>query len=325
MNTAYFGSPNISAELLQNLLDSKRITIKLIITQPDKAVGKRLLVTPTQVKCVAIENNIPYFDLPLNENGNQDLLLKLLKEHNIELGILFAYGELIKQPLLDFFPQGIWNIHPSLLPLYRGSSPLVYPIMLGDNQTGITLMKLVKKMDAGPILIQNKIQLDKDVTLTRLQKTIIPLSQKLILSQIELLSEGKNPTESPQNEAHATFTRQLTKNDGYVRLSLLQKALDGSSILIDELPEIVAEYIQKYSNINIFYADQIIYNLYRAFTSWPGLWTVINTTKGEKRLKIIEMTKENSLIITKVQLEGKPITDFKIFNKSYSILTSLNF
>jgi methionyl-tRNA formyltransferase len=324
MNIAYFGSPSISALLLKRLLDNSDISSKipLIITQPDKPAGKRLEIQPTPVKNLALERKIHYFDKELSTNQNS--LIDELKDKHIELCIVFAYGEYIKNEILDFPKYGFWNVHPSLLPLYRGPSPIAYPLLLGDTHTGTSLIKLTNVMDGGPIIMQEKTEILNSELRSDLEMRLTELSVDMVVTAVNSLSQSGSVSSTSQEDNKATMTRLLTKQDGFVELNILKKIITNNPIQFEELPLLIKEYATKYSVAKFLDLQEdpnkILYNYYCAMHPWPGLWTMIPTNQGIKRLKLNAMNfYDNIVTIEKVQLEGKKEVQFSEFNKAYSI------
>lgn len=323
MNIAFFGSPQIAALLLDKLIQEQNrlFDIKLVVTQPDKPAGKRLEIQPTAVKKKAQAYNIPFFDKELKMN--QQELIELLDEYHIELCIIFAYGEIINTELLTHPRYGFWNIHPSLLPLYRGPAPAAYSLMLGDTVTGTSLIKLVAKMDAGPIIEQRKIQITPHDNRNTIEERLTLIGVDLLITNIQKLVNTKKVDSTAQNEMEATYTRLFKKEHGYIPVELLTKALQSESISINECPVLLKEYLEKYRQNNLsdmYQAHLILFNYYRALTPWPGIWTRIMIQDVERRLKITHLSLEqNTLTIDSVQLEGKSEVPFKTFNSTYRI------
>lgn len=319
MKTVFFGSPAIASDLLSLLNEGHYLDIALIVTQPDKPVGKNLKLTPTPVKQLAQKLNISIFDGDMrNKEIQMDLISRLLKE-KFKLGILYAYGSLIPASIINLFPQGIWNMHPSLLPLYRGPSPTAYPLLLGDTKTGVTIMKLVQKLDAGPIINQREVLIDPLSTRESLEKKLTILGASLIKESIYKITENSFAPTYDQDASNSTYTRLLKKEDGYISPLLIRKTLSGESTIYNEIPPIIREYEEKYKLNFSFTAAQIVWNMYRAFQPWPGIWTTILTPQGQKRLLIKKVSlQQNNLYIQEVQLEGKRSVDFAVFNKAYN-------
>lgn len=322
MKIAYFGSPEISRTLLSKLLEE--IPIVLILTQPDKLAGRRLEMTATPVKRYAIEQKIEYFDRSLSNPENQELAKKLLLDRGVELCIVFAYGQIVDRQLLSVPKFGFWNIHPSLLPKYRGPSPLIYPLIMGDDKTGITLMQMDDGLDHGDIITQVTIPIEPVSTKASIIAQVIENSATMIKSTLKTLKQTKKmiPT-IPQNHDQATYTRLLKKQDGYIELETLRLAISNPDAKMStNISDLIDSYRKKYrpEDQGSLSLGITLWNLFRGLAEWPGLWTVIPTATGHKRLKIIEAVYENHLFIPRiVQLEGKKEVNFSTFNKAYNI------
>ena len=317
MNIVYFGSPQLSKELLERLVN-QGLTIKFIVTQPDKASGKRLEVTSTPVKNYALSHHIDYFDKPLKDNEGD--LLEMLKSKDIELGILFAYGEILSRKLLTSLKHGIWNIHPSLLPKYRGPAPIVYPLLAGDVETGSTLMQMNEKLDEGDILIQRSIPIRASIKRPELENELVDLAAQEIVDALSLLKTNMLRSKQ-QDSSFATYTKLLKKDDGFISKEFLSQALNNKNITFEQLPRIIQQYFSKNGIVGnkSYNAGLILYHLWQGLDPWPGVWTIINVGGKEKRLKIIEIKFQNkNLQLETVQLEGKNPVNFYIFKRAYN-------
>lgn len=372
LRIAYFGSPPFSATLLESLLSDSSLPVEIafVVTQPDKPVGKKHIITPSPVKIIAEKYKIPCWDKKLNEAANipavgkksdgEVRLFDLLKE--VDLALVFAYGfkELIPLDLLgapkfhfdigEGRHSGFINIHPSLLPLYRGSSPIAYPILLGDSETGVSLFVMDEKMDHGPVVAQEKTAVldDKRPAMeTLLTETGAKMAKKLLTD----LAAGKQPELAVQDHAKATRAPYMVKDDGFVSFEVLKKALKNEPLTLQELPQILQKYADKYysaigggggrapgdaqskdihlsehqreGNLRqnlLHYSSMTFYNFWLGMYPWPGVWTIVKVNGQEKRLKLNEMKLDNdSLTLTKVQLEGKNEVDFATFQKAYGL------
>lgn len=278
VKVVYFGTPDFSAELLRKLVEDKTLPIEIIgvVTQPDKKVGRKQILTPSPVKKVAGE---------LGLSLNPDL-------KTADLALLFAFGEVLPRDTLSKPKYGFWNVHPSLLPLYRGASPVATPLLNGDVETGVTIIKMDELLDHGAIIAQQKTYI---FPLQRRDQ----LTERLVNLSYEMLGElfGKyagNIEATPtieQDHTKATYTKKLTKQDGYIEISNLKLQISNSS--------------------------KELFNLFRGLYPWPGIWTLL---PDNKRLKITKMHWENEkTVIKKVQLEGKNEIPFKDFQRAYQI------
>ncbi len=279
---AYFGTPDFSARLLEKILEDKQLPleVKLIVTQPDKKIGRKQILTPSAVKLAAQKYKLP-----------TETSLKALKLSQFDLCLLFAYGEVIPEGLLKDPKYGFWNIHPSLLPKYRGASPVACPLINGDKETGVTIVQMDEKIDHGSILAQGKIPILPEEKRDKLTNRLADIGLDLFQETLLDLIEGQL-TKEIQDEKKATYTKLLTKNDGFISFEQLK-------IRQREFP-------------------QELFNRFRGLYPWPGLWTEIGINGQKKRLKITAMEFENGrLELKKVQLEGKKETIFEQFKEAY--------
>ena len=290
---AYFGSSYFSALFLEKLINDselqKIIDLKLVVTQPDKPVGRKQILTPTPVKEMANKYHLPVLDK----------LEQYSVEKNLDFGLVYAYGEIIPKKLLELPKYGFLNVHPSLLPKYRGTSPIAGPLIKGEKQTGVTIIKMDEKVDHGPVIAQEKYEIlptdkrpDLEIKLTELGYEMF---RSVILLTLRSTSEGGSLTKdfsleaTPQNHSLATYTKKLTKQDGFIEFENLKLEIKASS--------------------------ESLYNLFRGLFPWPGIWT---TLPNGKRLKITDLDlKDGKLLIKKVQMEGKKEVGFETFNSSY--------
>ena len=161
---------------------------------------------PFAVDVLAKKHNIPVHYV---ERGHD--LLPIIEQYQPDLGVLAAFGKIVPQDAIDAIPCGIINVHPSLLPKYRGTTPIETPLLNGDTETGVSVMRLVMAMDAGPILAQAKVPITAETTKQSLYDELSTLGAKLILDVLPG-TLAKNAPETPQNEAEATFTAKLSKD-----------------------------------------------------------------------------------------------------------------
>jgi len=320
LNIAYFGTPQLSANLLKMLLSFDDITVKLVVTQPNKPSGKNLSVKPSIVKIIADEYNLETKDY--NIKVNEDDLCQKMIDLNIDLAILFAYGEIISEKLLQSPKYGFINVHPSLLPKYRGASPTVFPFLLGEKETGVSIIKMSKKLDEGPIICQKEIIVDSSLNKIKFEE-IVPEVAFLLLKQAFYNIKSGNLVYTNQNHKNATYTRLLTKDHGFITPQFFSLAILNSTTTTLELPEIYKWYMafNRISALNLGSAGKTVFNMYLGLNPWPGIWSVCKNTKGEtKRFKILSCKYlDDRLEIIDVQVEGKTTIKFKDFIKSYSL------
>lgn len=310
LKIAFFGAPQFAASVLRHIMDDVDIPVDVccVVTQPDRPAGRKQIMTPTPVKLLAETYKVPcYTEL------DSPKLHEMLK--GCDLVLLYAFGAILTPLILKLPRWGFWNIHPSLLPRYRNTSPIAYSLLLGDILTGVSLIEIDEKLDHGPLIDQESYQIQDTDTRTILENRLSEIGYKLLKKNVQLLIDGPLKKEE-QNHQLRTYSRLLTKKDGFIPFVTFKKIINGESIGTDEIPPILAEYLKKYNLPYDRYTNlKSYYLLFRALTPWPGVWTLIPMNGMEKRLKIVDMImKDNKPIITKVQLEGKNIVSFKQFN-----------
>lgn len=328
MNIAFFGTPGFAADFLERLLTDAAVpvSVKLVVTQPDKPVGRKKVLTPSAVKEIARNHQIDIFDGP----ASSPELIERIHAQGIELVLLFAYGEIIKKDLLMAPKYGFWNIHPSLLPRYRGASPIAYPLMLGEGITGVTLMQMDEHLDHGPLIAQKRVEVSPIDSREAMEERLSHISYKLFLDKVGELVQNNQRIEGIQNQNHddASYTRQLTKLDGYIPWGFIKLACSDAPIIPAEFPNelsVLHEHVVKYKAPlprQKIPAGEMLWNFFRGISPWPGIWTTVEIKGQPKRLKLTSLFYNfdtSRLSIEKVQLEGKKEVDFKTFQKAYGL------
>lgn len=210
----FFGSEEFSLYALEALVETG-FSITAVVTKPDTRRGRGHALTAPAVKRFATAHGIPVW-----QPTELDELLPHIKLLQPVAGVLVSYGRIIPESILDAFTPGIINLHPSLLPRYRGPSPIEAALTNRDNKTGVTIMRLAKEMDAGPIYAQFPYALDGTETRPELYETLGRLGAHVLASTLpDILNGQLLPIE--QNHAEATYCKLLTKHDTYLDLSRL--------------------------------------------------------------------------------------------------------
>lgn len=205
----FFGTDEFSAASLRELI-AKGFNIGAVVTKPDSRKGRGRELAKPIVKEIAEANNIPVWQ-PLDVRAIADHVAKL---HD-PIGVLVSYGKIIPKSIIELFTPGIINVHPSLLPLYRGPSPIESAILNGDTETGVTIMQLTAAMDAGPIYSQITVPLLDVETAPDLEVQLAELgAQELGLTLPAIINGTVLPT--PQNEDVATYCQLLTKEESHL-------------------------------------------------------------------------------------------------------------
>ncbi len=213
LNFIFFGGEPLAVPTLDKLY-KKGLVPKVIVCNGDKPAGRNLEITPPPTKLWAIEHNVPFLQ---PEKLNAEFTLKL-STFNFQLGVVVAYGKIIPKNVVDMFSLGLINIHPSLLPLYRGPSPIVSAILNGDTETGVSIIKIDEEMDHGPILAQEKLSLMGNESIDKLEATLAEIGGELLAKTLPEYVAGKINLHE-QDHTKATFVKKIVKEDGLLDLT----------------------------------------------------------------------------------------------------------
>ena len=288
----FFGSAENSNQILASLLNLKSCQVVLAVTQPPQPTGRRQTLQPSPVAIFAQEKKIPILESAKLDQKT----IEIIKSKNPYLGIIAAYRQIIPQALIDIFPAGIINFHPSFLPELRGPSPVQSTILQNKKTTGISLILIDNKVDHGPILAQKKIAILPNDNQVTLSQRLFKEGAKLIEKTLPRYLKGEVKP-YPQNHHRATYTPLLSRNDGFIKTKELKDAVRVGGEK--------AKLIEK---------------KWRAYYPWPGIYTFLTLPpKSPQRVKILSLHLEGKkLILDQVQFEGrKPISWDKNLNKIY--------
>lgn len=208
MRVVFFGSAEIGVPSLQALLESTQDEVIAVVTQPDRPGGRKLRRTPCPIKTFAQERGLSV--LSPEKTGDSLVELAALRA---DLFVVVAYGQYIPKSVLALPEQGAINLHPSLLPEYRGASPIQWAVANGDTVTGVTILYVSEKMDAGDIILQRELPIGLDDTSVTLEPVLAEAGAELLMNAVEHIRNG-TIQRILQNEAAATEVRKLTKEDG---------------------------------------------------------------------------------------------------------------
>lgn len=260
----YFGTEQFAAEILTALINCGKFKIKLVVTQPDRPTGRQQIIQKSPVKQVAEKYNIdiaqPANKEELEKVMSNKIFSKPSEIENLKLNIICQYGLIIPANIIDAPKMGSLNIHPSLLPKYRGASPIQSAIINGESKTGVTIMVMDEKMDHGNILAQQELPIMPNDTFPTLHDKLLEIAKSLIVETAQKWIK-QSITSIAQNHDNATFCKMLTRENGHI---------DWNK------------------------SAQEIYNLYRGLQPWPGIWTTAN---GQRiKLLKIALSKKTSKI-----------------------------
>lgn len=273
LNIVFFGTPSFVIPLLEVV--HKDFTVVSVVTTPDTIQGRKKILTASPIKEFA-KKTFP--GVPVLTPDNLNEIEKELQTVQPDLFVVAAYGKLIPQSILDIPKYGSLNIHPSLLPRYRGPSPIQTAILNGDVETGVSIIKMDAEMDHGDIISQWKTPIRETDTFETLHQTLFgQTAEKLTEIILDFVTETIQP--QPQDENKVTFCQKTTRESGYFD--------------IDNPP-----------------TPEILDRMIRGFYPWPTAWTRITMKNGEK--KIVKFLPEK-----RMQLEGKNEVSVKDFLNGY--------
>jgi methionyl-tRNA formyltransferase len=245
----FMGTPEFSLLPLKALMEDEEIEVQTVITQEDAKVGRKQILTPPPVKVLALANGIPVLQPPTLKGNNQ--IADVLKALHPDFMVVVAFGQILPKEILKIPKYGCINIHGSLLPKYRGASPIEEALVNGDAETGISFIKMEEGLDSGDILLMLRIKIAPEDNDTTLREKLSALGGTQLPYLLKDIKDGIL-TPIPQNHSQATFCRKIKKEDGLIDLKKMS-------------------------------AREII-NKIRAYTPWPSCFLMINN----KKLKILK-------------------------------------
>ena len=238
MRIAFMGTPDFAVDCLRALAESEHEVVG-VFCQPDKPVGRKQELTPPDVKVEALKHNLPVFQPVSLRNGKG---VEILEEIKPDLVIVVAYGKILPDEFLTFPKYGCINIHASILPKYRGASPIHFAVLNGDKETGVTSMQMDSGLDTGDILLVKKAEIGINDTTEKMYEILAPLGAEVLMETIDLLEKGMlSPVK--QDDSQATKVGLLSKD---------MSPIDWTKSAFE------------------------IHNKIRGLYSWPGASTTIN-------------------------------------------------
>jgi len=265
MKFVLFGTPTIAATTLTELRASGLLP-ELIVTAPPRPAGRGMKMLEPPVKVWAEQNDIASVQ---PEKLSEKDFLSVLKEVNADVFVLVAFGKILPEDILNMTPNGILNLHPSLLPKHRGPSPIQSTILSGDKVSGVTIIKLDEQVDHGPILAKEELELNGEETTTELENHFGKIGGELLAKILRKIEAGEELDSVEQEHSTATFTKKIVKADGEIHKSD---------------------------------SDETKWRKFRAFHTWPSIFYFENG----KRIKITDAKfVDGKFVICKIIPEGE--------------------
>jgi methionyl-tRNA formyltransferase len=207
VRVVFFGSPAFALPSLE-ALDAAAHEVALVVTQPDRPTGRGQKPTPPPVAAYARERGLTLWQTTSLRGAEAEAVLRSV---NADAMALAAFAALVPKNVLELTPRGILNVHPSLLPRWRGASPIQSALVAGDHGTGVSIIRLVEAMDAGPILLQELVPIAPEDDYVTLEPRLASIGARLLVRALE-----DQPTPTPQDDAQATYSRRIGRHDARI-------------------------------------------------------------------------------------------------------------
>lgn len=208
LRIVFFGTPEFAVPTLSAIAASQHV-VAGVVTQPDRPRGRGHQASPSPVKAFALSHGMPVLQ---PERMRDEVFLESLRALDADLGVVAAYGRILTDAILAIPRAGLINVHASLLPRWRGAAPVHRAVLAGDRDTGVTIMRVVQALDAGPMLAVGRVSIDPDATSAHVEQLLAELGARLARDTVDRLAEGPVP-EEPQPDEGVTYAERITKAD----------------------------------------------------------------------------------------------------------------
>ena len=300
MKIVFLGSGQFGIECL-NALNSSNHSVQLVVTQPPNPAGRGRKPNPTPAARWANTNSIPFVE---TDNANTPEMIEKIADYEPDLIVVIAFGQKVGNDLINLPPKSAVNVHASLLPKYRGAAPINWAIINGETETGISIITLAQKMDAGCLLGQSKTDIAPDETAGRLHDRLAKIAAPLLLETIDQIADG-SAIYTQQDHSKATLAPKLKKSDGFIDFNEPAASLERKIRGFWPWPGASANYLSKKTGKSTRVSiamSQVVETSNTAGLSAGTLDESLNVTCGTDALKIM-----------KIKPAGSPLMDFKDF------------
>jgi methionyl-tRNA formyltransferase len=303
----FLGTSSFAVPSLRVL--SENIRQVAVVTRPDRPAGRGRRLSATPVKEEALKYNLELFQ-PDNHEG----LLQVLQTVNPQVLVNVAFGMFLKPAVLNFPPMGCINLHPSLLPAYRGAAPIQRALMAGEKSTGVTVLYMTSRLDAGDIIMQEKTEIDPEENFGELHDRLAELGSKVLLKALELVAQGKAPRQ-PQEEDKATFAPPITREEEAISWSKPAVSIHNLVRSLNPVPGAYTGYRGK--RLKVWRTSLAEKSPESPAVDRLSLPPGAVCSVGKDYAEVV--TGQNTLKLLEVQLEGKRRMSMEDFLKGYSM------
>ncbi len=304
MRIIYLGSGQFGIDCL-NALEQSSHSLQFIVTQPPHPAGRGRKPSPTPAARWANAHSVPFVE---TDNVNTPEIIERIAGYKPYLIVVIAFGQKIGNELINLPPKGAINVHASLLPKYRGAAPINWVIINGETETGISIITLAERMDAGSILGQSKTSIGKDETAGQLHDRLARIAAPLLLKTIDRIDDG-SIIYTEQDHSKATLAPKLKKSDGFIDFSEPAEVLERKIRGFWPWPGASAAYLSQKTNksTRVTIATAEVVGAVRE----PPNHAALTPGVFDENLNVICGT--NALKIKKIKPAGSPLMDFKDF------------
>jgi methionyl-tRNA formyltransferase len=308
LRVAFFGTPEFAVPSLAALIESRHEVVALV-SQPDRPKGRGQKLQPTPTKQVALDAGVPVLQ---PAKIKDEVFLDAFRDLRVDLGVVAAYGKILPDVLLAIPPMGMINVHASLLPAYRGAAPVHRAVIDGLGQTGVTIMRVVRELDAGPMLARGTTPIGTDETSVDVERGLARLGAGLLLEVIDQLAAGTAKDE-PQDDSAATYAAKITREAGTLDWTLPAAAIHDRVRGLQPWPLVSARL------------DGHRYLLHRTAHDSQSAAAAPGTIVEAAGDRLVVATTHGTLRILQLQPEGRRVLSSREFLAGYRIRPGMIF
>lgn len=305
ISAVFWGTDGFARTVLERLCSAERIELRGVVTQPDKPVGRKKIITPPPVKVLAQEKNLSVWQ----PNKLTDGFIKELAGIKADIFIVAAYGKILPAKLINLPKYKTVNLHPSLLPKYRGPAPIQAALLNGDKTTGTTLMLIDEEMDHGDIISKLQTTISKSDNYITLSKKLAELSAELLINRLPDYVAGRIKPQ-PQDHSQASYTKIIKKEDGLISVDKTAEQIYNMWRAYIVWPQIYGQLKAGAKTLNIKLLEVELSNLTAAEQQPLELFT-------ENKRLYLAAAQKTALKIKRLQVQGKQAMDDKSFINGY--------
>lgn len=312
MKVIFFGSfLHYSALILEALLAADELEIVAVVTTPPSPAGRNQELKKTEVHVLAEQRAVSVFAPEKLDESSLSQLDQLVGRDDQLVFLTAGYGKLLTQSWLGYPQLGALNLHFSLLPAYRGANPAEWALLMGETKTGVTLIEMSPEFDTGKIVAQATSSIEKNDTRETVYEKLYTLGGQVLPDMLRRYAEGTLVPTDQSVTSPTPYAKRLTREDGYIAWGAWQDAVAGRPVAVhylsQQLQTIAHHLYEPLDYLPLAFLERAV----RALVGFPGVWTIVPTVKGDKRMKILAVTVTGQqLTFDRVHIEGQQIAQW---------------